>query len=127
MTILNKEFFRFLLMGVINTVATYAIYFFSMTFLSYTLSYTLSYVIGIFISYYLNSKFVFKEKFSLAKAFRFPLVYVVQYILSILLLRFFVEIILINKSIAPILIVIITVPITFLLSRVIIKERGILR
>jgi putative flippase GtrA len=123
MKFINKELLLFVLYGGINTLLGYGIYVFLMLFFSYKLSYTISYVLGIFISYYLNSKFVFKRKLSLTKALQYPLVYFTQYIVGILLLQILVEALNFSKLLAPIIIPLITVPLTYLVSRFIIKKK----
>ena len=75
------------------------------------------------MSYYLNSRFVFRREVSLTKALRYPTVYLVQYLLSVLLLCVLIEIFSLNKLIAPALVILITIPVTFSLSRFIIKGR----
>ncbi len=124
MKFINREFSLFILMGGINTLLGYAIYALFLLFLPYTISYTLSYGLGIFIAYYLNSRFVFKTKFSLAKAAQYPLVYVFQYIAGVLILRLLVGVFAIHVLIAPIIVVGFTIPLTFFLSRFILKERS---
>lgn len=123
MKIIKSEFFKFIFYGGVNTVLSYAIYVIFMLFLVYPVAYTLAYILGIFISYYLNSRFVFKREFSLVKAFQYPLVYLVQYLLGISLLSVLIEIFSLNKFIAPALVIMFTIPVTFSLSRFIIKGR----
>ncbi len=118
---ISREFIRFIFFGGVNSLLTYAIYAFFLFFVAYAVAYTLSYVLGIFISYFLNARFVFNEKARLTKALQFPLVYLVQYLLGVALLYILVEIFSFSKLLAPILIVVFTVPITYLLSRFIIK------
>lgn len=120
---INPEFNKFIFFGVANTVLGYVIYVILVFFLAYPVAYTIAYVSGIFISYYLNSRFVFKREMRLTKAMQYPVVYIVQYVLGISLLYLLVELCRINKVIAPVLIIIVTVPVTFLLSRFIIKGR----
>lgn len=120
---INLEFNKFIFFGVVNTALGYVIYVILLLFLAYPVAYTIAYVSGIFLSYYLNSRFVFKREMRLSKAMQYPVVYIVQYVLGISLLYLLVELCEINKVIAPVLIVIVTVPVTFLLSRFIIKRR----
>lgn len=122
MKFINKEFIKFLIVGVINTFSSYVIYLMFITFMTYNVSYTLSYFCGIVISYILNSVFVFKVNLTLKNAFKFPLVYIVQYLLNIILLNVFVKYTIINEVFAPILIIIISVPLTFVLSKIILKK-----
>lgn len=119
----RNEFFKFIFFGGINTVLTYAIYVVFLLFLIYPVAYSLAYFLGIFISYYLNSRFVFKRDVRLVKAFQYPLVYLVQYLLGVSLLSVLIEIFSLNKFIAPALVIMITIPVTFFLSRFIIKGR----
>jgi hypothetical protein len=96
----RREFILFLLAGGINTALTYGLYLLLLLVMSYPFAYTGSYVAGIFLSYYLNARFVFREPLSLAKALKYP-----------------------NKKIAPLVIVVVTVPATFVMSRYIIRGR----
>ncbi|WP_100528515.1 GtrA family protein [Paenibacillus sp. GM1FR] len=120
---LNKEFLKFLISGGINTLATYLMYLFLLLFYNYSLSYSVSYIAGIFLSYYLNSVFVFKEKISFRKFLKFPIVYLVQYLVNMLLLYVLVEHAQFYVQLVPLVAMIITVPITFFLSKIIIKRK----
>lgn len=124
MKYINKEFIRFVLFGGVNTLLGYLIYVILLIFLNYKVSFTITYVSSIFISYYLNSKFVFYRKASLKKGLLYPSVYLIQYLTCMLLLHIFVEILNLSKFIAPILAVLLTVPVTFFLSRSIIKGQA---
>lgn len=124
MRYINSEFNRFILIGALNALVTYLIYILYLFFLPYTISYTFAYVSGIFISYYLNTRFTFKSEIRLFKALKYPVVYLVQYCLGIFLLYVLVEIFLIDKFLAPIIVVVLTIPVTFVLSRLIIKSRS---
>jgi len=121
MKFINREFIRFVFFGGVNTLLGYFIYVILLIFLSYKVSFTIAYVSSIFISYYLNSKFVFNRQVSLKKALMYPSVYLIQYLTCMLLLHIFVEILNLSKFIAPILVVLLTVPVTYFLSRSIIK------
>lgn len=122
MKFINLEFNLFIIVGAINTVLTYFIYLFFLSVLAYSVAYTLSYVIGIFLSYYLNSRFVFKTKLSLKKAFHYPIVYIVQYFFGLFLLYFFVSFLKISELLAPALIILLTIPVTYFFSRFIITN-----
>ena len=119
----RNEFFKFIFFGGVNTVLSYAIYVVLLLFLIYPVAYSLAYFLGIFISYYLNSRFVLKRDVRLVKAFQYPLVYLVQYLLGVSLLSVLIEIFSLNKFIAPALVIVFTIPATFSLSRFIIKGR----
>lgn len=119
----NREFLKYLVSGVINTFATYFLYLIIHLVWEYKIAYTISYFIGILISYLLNSLFVFREKISFLKFIKFPLVYIVQYIINFIIIYVFVENVGIPTKIVPLIAIIFTVPVTFLLTRLIIKGR----
>ena len=120
----RRELAAFVFFGAVRTVLGYGIYLLLVLFLAYPTAYTVSYVAGIFISYYLNARFVFREKLRLSKALQFPIIYLAQYLIGLGSLYFLVEVTHVSKFFAPILIVIITVPCTYLLSRYVIKGRS---
>lgn len=121
--LLNKEFLKFVVSGGINTLTTYLVYLLLLLFLNYSLSYTVSYVSGIFLSYYLNTVFVFKEKMSIKKFLKFPIVYLIQYFINLLMLYILVEHLYLSTRIVPLIVVVVTIPVTFVLSKLIIKSK----
>ncbi|WP_339798944.1 GtrA family protein [Paenibacillus sp. FSL R5-0744] len=123
MKFINKPFIRFVISGFINTGATYIIYLVLLSFWEYKISYTVSYISGIFISYYLNTIFVFQEKASFQKFLKFPVVYIVQYLINLLFIFLLVDKMGLSTAIVPIIVTIIAIPITFLLSKTIITTR----
>ena len=120
----EQTFSRFVVAGAINTALTYLIYVLLALILPYAVAYTITTVLGIFISYFLNARFVFRRKLSFVVAVQYPAVYVTQYLLGLLLLYLLVEKARLSKFLAPILIVAATVPVTFLLSRLVIARDG---
>jgi putative flippase GtrA len=118
------ELGRFVVVGALNLILTYPVYLLLLRFLAYSSAYTICYVGGIFVSYWLNSHFVFRERMRLNKALQFPVVYLVQYFLSVGLLYLLVEWAHVAKALGPIIILLITVPVTYILSRFIIKRAG---
>lgn len=116
----GHRFIHFLLAGAVNAIVTYLLYLLLLCILSYPIAYTATYIPGIFLSYYLNARFVFKKDLSLSTALQYPIVYIFQYVSGMVLLYVFVELAHVTKVFAPVLIVFVTVPITYLLSRYII-------
>jgi len=121
MKYINREFTRFIVVGGINTLSGYVVYALLLFVLPYTIAYTISYMLGILISYYLNSRFVFKSKLSLSKAIQYPFVYIFQYIFGVLLLRLLVEVFHVNALISPAVVIAFTIPMTYFLSKFILK------
>lgn len=118
---LYTEFLKFILIGLANTVLGYIIYLVFLQLMNYRTAYSITYIIGIVIAYGLNTKFVFNTTFSWQKFLRYPIVYLIQYAVGLFFIIVLVEIFTIPDVIAPLLIVIITLPITFTLNRLILK------
>jgi putative flippase GtrA len=120
---IHGEFFRFLLVGAANTVSSYLLYLLLLAFFPYLIAYSLAYCIGIVISYFLNVRFVFRQRVSLATFLAFPLVYLVQYGLGALILWLLVD----NAGVSPALamagVIAATIPVTFLTSRLVLRKR----
>lgn len=123
MRFIEREPVRFLLAGALNTVATYAAYLLLLPLIGYTIAYSLSYAGGIYFAYYLSARFVFRRPLQWRHAVQYPLVYVVQYGLGITLTMALVKLLHVDTKFAPMLVIIITLPVTFGLSRWIIKRR----
>lgn len=111
------RFARFLLSGVANTVVTYAIYMFLLLKFSYQISYAVSYMIGILFAFFMNSQFVFKTHQGIRSLLRFPLIYLAQYLGGVVILWVWVEVLGLNQVAAPLVVVIVMLPITYILTR----------
>jgi len=112
---------RFVIAGGINTVFSYAVYLLLLSIASYVTAYSISFVVGIVSGYALNTLLVFKQPWSLKKLFQYPLVYLAQYLVGIVLLSILVDYLNINEKLAPLIIVVLLLPLTFVLSKKIIK------
>ena len=119
----HKEVLLWAVGGGANTVLTYGLYLVFNLFLHFQVAYTASYVVGIIFSYFYNSLVVFKSPLSYVKFALFPVVYLVQYFLSIVLLSFFVQRLQVSEALAPIIVFIIVTPLTYLLSKLVLKEK----
>ncbi len=119
---IHGEFLRFLLVGAVNTVSSYLLYLLLLAFFPYLIAYTLAYCIGIVISYFLNVRFVFRRQVSLASFLAFPVVYLIQYCLGALILWLLVDSAGIAPEFAMAGVIAITVPITFLTSRFVLRK-----
>ncbi len=118
---LAGEFARFLVMGGANTLVAYAVYLVLLNWMRYEIAYTIGYAIGIAMAYVLSSTFVFRQPFRRRSAMRFPFVYVAQFLVSFALLRVAVEWIGLPAWLALGFAVITTIPVTFALSRWILR------
>jgi putative flippase GtrA len=122
-SLFSREFAVFLFVGGLNTAVTYGIYLGLLLAVSYPIAYSGSYIAGIFISYCLNAWLVFREPLRLASALRYPIVYGVQYVAGLGLLYLAVEVLHLSKKLAPLGVVAVSVPLTFFLSRFVIRGR----
>lgn len=118
----NQQFVRFLFMGAVSTALMYVLYLLFCMALNYQLAFLLAYIIAVIAAYYLNAIYVFKKKVSMQAFLRFPLVYVLQYGIGALFLGIFVEKFGVPKTIAPLVIIALTMPISFVLIRYVLTK-----
>jgi putative flippase GtrA len=118
---LSSQFIRFLFVGAFNTVSGYLVYWALLSVFAYRVAYSIPYVVGVFVSYLLNCRFVFERKPTWRGALRFPLVYVFQYLLGLVLLSVFVERLKWDQRLAAAAVICCSVPLTFVLSKFIIR------
>jgi putative flippase GtrA len=119
--VIAGEFLRFLVMGGANTLVAYAIYLVLLNWLRYEIAYAIGYGVGIAMAYTLSATFVFRQPLRKRSAARFPFVYVAQFLVSFVLLRVAVEWIHIPEWMALGVAVVATIPVTFVLSRWILR------
>lgn len=119
---LSIESAKFLVCGALNTALTYAIYYCLQLILSYQIAYASAYVAGIVFSYWLNSTFVFKTPMTWRGLLAYPVVYLVQYLLSAVLLGLLVEQLDLPKELAPLVVIVISIPLTFVMTRWILRR-----
>lgn len=119
----KKKFIVFLFGGLSNTVITYILYYLFINFFSYKISYTLAYLIGILYSYLFNSIIVFKSTISLFKFLKYPSIYIIQYLLSITIIYVSIEFFYINKNYAPIISIILLIPVSFMLNKLYLNKK----
>ena len=119
-----REFGRFLVAGAANTVLTVLLYEGLRRVLPYLAAYSIAYVAGIAIAYALGTGYVFRRARTVASAALFPLVYVAQYLLGAGLMWLLVDRLGVHPTAAVLVVVIATVPVTFVLSRRVLAGRG---
>jgi len=118
---MKGEFIRFVIVRGICTVFSYGCYLLLLQCMAYEASYIVSYIAGVALAYLANSKFVFREPLRTRAAFRFPLVYIFQFVANLVIIRVAVEYSGIPASLAFAVSIGITIPITFVLSRWVIR------
>jgi putative flippase GtrA len=115
----GRQFGLFLLFGALNTLVSYLIYLAALAIFAYPVAYTVSWIAGIATSYFFNARFVFRQRLRVATAVRYPIVYVCQYTFGICLLYLLVGMFHWSPRLAPMAVIIVSVPLTFALSRLI--------
>lgn len=115
-------FLLFILSGGINTLVTYGAYLLFLQVVSYQLSYAIAYFLGIVLAYILNLRFVFNTKSSFRKILRYPLIYLVQYVLGAGLLYLLVSVLGLSSVFAPLFVIMLLLPVTFLMNKKVLAE-----
>lgn len=118
------EILKFIIVGGINTLNYYIIYLLLLKLIgvNYLVSHISGFVISFIISYYLNCYFVYKVQPTWKKFIQFPLTQLVNMGMQTLLLYIFVQWFNISSVIAPFAGLIITIPVTFILSKYILRD-----
>lgn len=118
------ELIRFVIVGGINTVNYYVVYLLLLygLHLHYLVSHIIGFLVSFVISYYLNCYFVYRVRPTLKKFLAFPLTQIVNMGMQTLLIFVFVNYFHFKEFIAPFVGLIITIPITFILSKYILKD-----
>lgn len=115
-----KQFIKFGLVGVSNTLLSLAIYYILVLInVNYILANIIAFIISVLNAYYWNNKYVFKDsaQTKYKKLIKVYLSYGITFLLSTFLLYIMVDCISISKYIAPIINLIITIPLNFLLNK----------
>ena len=118
----RRSFARFLVAGVTNTVASYALFVLLELVLPYLVAYAIAYVAGFVLSYFLNTRFVFRVEQSWATFLRFPLVYLVQFVLGGAIIVLLVERFAWQPRIAAVLALVVTVPATYVVAKFVLNR-----
>lgn len=119
-----QRWLRFIIGGGINTGFTYLVYICINKFTSYQIAYLFAYILGVIFSYWFNARFVFKTPLSWRGLLSYPLVYVLQYLMSAVLLGILIDFFETNESIAPLLITALMIPFTYLMSKIVLQWKS---
>jgi len=122
MRFFEREPVRYVIAGGLNTATSYGLYLLLLPVTGWIIAYSISFVFGIFFAYYLSARLVFRRSLAWRHAVQYPLVYILQYGIGITLITLLVADVHINAEFGPPLVIMITLPFTFLLSRWIIKR-----
>lgn len=115
------EIVRFGIVGVVATGIHYGVYWLLMHWLYVTIAYSIGYIVSFICNFLLTSFFTFRKRATVKKGLGFGVSHGVNYLLHVLLLHFFLWLG-VSKSMAPIPIFAIVIPINFLLVRFVFKK-----
>ncbi|HII1506651.1 TPA: flippase GtxA [Staphylococcus aureus] len=120
----HAEILKFIIVGGINTLNYYVVYLLLLKLLhiEYMISHITGFLVAFVISYYLNCYFVYRVKPTWRKFISFPITQIVNVSLQTVLLYVFVSWLNLPAEIAPFAGLVITIPITFVLSKWILKD-----
>ncbi|HCV0150901.1 TPA: flippase GtxA [Staphylococcus aureus] len=120
----HAEILKFIIVGGINTLNYYVVYLLLLKLLhiEYMISHITGFLVAFVISYYLNCYFVYRVKPTWRKFISFPITQIVNGSLQTVLLYVFVSWLNLPAEIAPFAGLVITIPITFVLSKWILKD-----
>ena len=110
--------------GGLNTALTYLLYILLLQFMSYKTSYSVTYIAGILFGYWINVTWVFLSKPGKISALIYPIAYIFQYVLGLILLSVLIETFSIDQRLAPLFVIMVTVPFMFIMTRAIFSKRG---
>lgn len=119
-----SSFLRFLISGGVNTCVTYAVYLALIQITDYKIGYTIAYVFGIVLAFMINRFFVFQSHRGWRSMVLFPFVYLTQYLVSLVVVWAWVERLHFFKELGPLAAIVITIPLTFALSRLVFGRRS---
>lgn len=129
----SHEFIRFCIVGCIAMGLHYAIYLALLWMMGMdwsasrgadwraTLAYTVGYVVALVVNMWLTARFTFKENLSLKRGSGFLLSHAINYVLEIGLLNMFLALH-IAEWLSPLLTLLISVPVNFLMVRFAFKK-----
>ena len=120
----HAEILKFIIVGGINTLNYYVVYLLLLKLLhiEYMISHITGFLVAFMISYYLNCYFFYRVKPTWRKFISFPITQIVNVSLQTVLLYVFVSWLNLPAEIAPFAGLVITIPITFVLSKWILKD-----
>lgn len=118
------EFLKYAIVGCINTADYYLSYLIFMDIFkfSYKISFVMGYVVSIVGSYFLNTYFTYKQKPSVKKFLIFPLTYIPNFIIQCLGMILLVDRINMSRKVAPVITALVATPITFFVTKYVIKK-----
>ena len=108
--------FRFGITGSISSLIHYGAYCLALLYCHPTISYSIGYLVGLCCNYVMTTYFTFRQQPSKKNAAGFVTSHIINYLLEIGLLNLFLWLS-VSQWLAPIIVMVIVVPINFLILR----------
>lgn len=112
---------KFLIVGGLNFIISYAFYLAIIQIFSYRIAYTFSYLLGIFLAYLLQGSYVFQQKLSFSSAIFYPFFYLFLYFFGFVIFDILIKIYHVNSTWAPWFCLVFTSPVSFLCNYIFFK------
>jgi putative flippase GtrA len=85
--------------------------------LPYVWAFSITYLFGLIFSYFLSSYWVFKKKIAIKSGMNFLIYHLAKYLVNILALWIFIDLIGLSEKIAPLIAIALLTPIFYLISK----------
>lgn len=121
---IKGEGIRFLVVGGANTLFTYIVYLVLLPPLGYVYAFTVSFAVGVVFAFVAYTSFVFRSSLKWQKLYKYPFLYIAQYISGLTLLSLLIKWLGLDERIAPVVNVIVLTPLTFFLNKWFLAEKG---
>lgn len=114
---------RFGMVGAVNTVTFYALYLALHPYLPYFAAFTAAFLVSMVGSFFMNTYFTYRTRPTWRKFLLFPLPNVTNYLVQSAGVFALVQWAGVNDRIAPLLAAVVAIPITFVLSKLVLTGR----
>ncbi len=121
----NTQVSRFILTGGLNTSNYYLAYLLLISKWEYMYAHLSAFILSAFISYFVSTIYTFDQCLSFKKFILFPLTFLPNLIISSAVTYFFVNYQIINQTFASLIAMILAIPITFVVTKLIITGKTI--
>ena len=112
---------RFSIVGVLVTAVHYGVYWALQLVMNVNIAWTAGYIAGFIVNYFLSAHYIFRKKTSVKNGAGFGIAHVVNYLLQLVLLNFFLGVGL-SPKLAPVGVYAVSIPVNFLLVRFVFKK-----
>ena len=115
------EMIRFAIVGTLVTAIHYGVYWLLQLVMNVNIAWTAGYIAGFIFNYYMSAYYIFHKKTSVKNGAGFGVAHIVNYLLQMALLNFFIRIGL-SAEMAPVGVYAVSIPVNFLLVRFVFKK-----